>query len=147
MKKKFSPGTAIVIGLSIFAIFMFSVIFMAFNTKVDLVANNYYDKSIAFQDDINNQDNANALGANVSIKQNQRTIIITIPIDSGFTPSGTISLFRPSDSTHDTKFNLSVDSKGKQIIDMSSMAQGYWKVKLDWQSKGKTYQKEEKIVL
>ncbi len=147
MKKKFSPGTAIVIGLSIFAVFIFSVIFMAFNTKVELVATNYYDKSVSFQDDINNQNNANALGKSVSIKGQHKSIVVTIPLDSGFTPSGTVHLFRPSDSSQDKEFILSVDSTGKQTIDMNSLAPGYWKVKLDWQSKGKSYQKEEKIVL
>lgn len=147
MKKKFSPGTAIVIGLIIFAIFNIIVLIMAFNTEVELVTDNYYDKQIAFQDDIDNLNNANALGEKVSIKAYQKSIVITIPIDTGFTPSGTITLFRPSDSAEDKSYALAVDSTGKQVVDLSSMISGYWKVKLNWQSKGVSYQKEEKIVL
>jgi len=66
---KMNWGTGILVLIILFFITMFVMVYIAFNQRVDLVTKNYYEKELAYQKDINMQQNELDLKNSVIIEQ------------------------------------------------------------------------------
>lgn len=140
--KRISWGTGIVIAFIIFIIFSLGTTIYLMNQKVDLVEEDYYKKGIEYQKDIDVQKKSSELSEKVNFDFNGQYLIINFPADfSDDKISGEILLYRPSDSGLDMKFPLSTDSL-TQIIPVSHLSKGFWRVKLRWQYEGQDYYNE-----
>ncbi len=107
-----------------------------------LVTPNYYEEEIKYQGKIDMISNAETLGIEMlEFNSKAKTIEIKIPEGS----QGTLLLFRPSDARMDKKIEISdINSK---LIDVSSLAAGYWRIKLHWTAGGIAYYQEQKITI
>ncbi|MGQ9642724.1 MAG: FixH family protein [Ignavibacterium sp.] len=140
--KKISWGTGIVIAIIIFvAIVLVQTIYLM-NQNVDLVEEDYYKKGIEYQKDIDVQKKSSELPEPVRFDFNGHYLIINFPKElSEKKLSGEILLYRPSDSGLDIKLPVSTDSLS-QIIPVSNLKKGFWRVKLKWQYDGQDYYDE-----
>ncbi|AFH48437.1 FixH family protein [Ignavibacterium album JCM 16511] len=140
--KKISWGTGIVIAIIIFVVLVLAQTIYLMNQKVDLVEEDYYKKGIEYQKDIDVQKKTNELSEKVNIDFNDQYLIISFPKNlSDNKLSGEILLYRPSDSGLDMKIPLSTDSLS-QVIPVSGLKKGFWRVKLRWQYEGQNYYDE-----
>lgn len=140
--KKISWGTGIVIAFIIFIIFSLGTTIYLMNQKVDLVEEDYYKKGIEYQKDIDVQRKSSELSEKVKFNFNGHYLTISFP--GSFSDDkirGEILLYRPSDSGLDIKIPLSTDSL-IQIIPVSNLTKGFWRVKLRWQYEGQDYYNE-----
>ncbi|PLK45152.1 FixH family protein [Emticicia sp. TH156] len=142
-------GHKIGIFYGLFVVFMITMVVLCVQQKdISLVSNDYYKKEIAYQDEIIKQRNVAQLAAPVVISytgENQQ-VNISFPEElKGAT--GTVQFYRPSDAKKDYSLALSINENTVQSIPVNQLAKGLWVVKLEWQKAGKTYLKEEKIVL
>src|SRR5581483_9870995 len=60
---------------------------------------------------------------------------------------GTLTLYRPSDSSLDREVTLAPDAGGRQLIPADKLAKGYWRAKLHWQSGGRGYYNEYSLTV
>lgn len=140
--KKISWGTGIVIAFIIFVIFSLGTTIYLMNQKVDLVEEDYYKKGIEYQKDIDVQRKSSELSEKIKFDFNGQYLTISFPYNfSDDKISGEILLYRPSDSGLDMKIPLSTDSL-TQIIPVSNLTKGFWRVKLRWQYEGQDYYDE-----
>lgn len=155
MKLKISPpigrvnwGTGIVIAFAIFMGGTISTAVYLMNQDVNLVADDYYNQEIKYQQQIDRIERTKKLDEESIIVFNGTTINVTIPeslISRDLT--GEIYFYRPSDEKSDIKIPLYTDSLGVQVIPVSSLEKGLWSVKVNWLTGEMEYFVEERIFI
>lgn len=139
------------IGLTIFIIsFMVAavmVVIFSLSVNRDLVTPDYYEKEIAYQQQINRIQRANALNDPMQIKlQNGSQLYLEFPEDIPVAKiAGTVLLFRPDDKRHDIHIPVSVDSMRAQWINLQDFKRGNWRVKIEWNDGMQDYYNETAI--
>ncbi|MCW8804511.1 MAG: FixH family protein, partial [Ignavibacteriaceae bacterium] len=141
-------GTGIVIGIIIFITLSVTMTIIFMTQDVSLVSDNYYEKSLVFQDEIDKQSRTKSLDEQVKINFDGAVITILFPSDySGEKLSGEIYFYRPSNSSLDFKLPLLVNEEGSQIIPVERLEKGFWRVKLNWTMDGNGYYNERAITV
>ncbi len=132
---KINWGTAIVlVFIGFISFIMYFVIRMNTEEKYshDLVTEEYYKEELAFQKEINAEENGNALKHNVVVKIIEEGLLITFPEDKDYASvSGTISLYRPSNKKLDFEIPIALDGS-EFVISNDRLLEGRWDVKIDW---------------
>lgn len=146
--KKISWGTGIVIAFIIFIIFTLSTTFYLMNQDVDLVTEDYYDKEIKYQQQIDIlkrtaliEDEVNLTVAQEFLNVQFNDSLLIFPI------SGSFHFYRPSDAKKDITIPLQLSEEGIQAIPLSRLDRGYWKVKFNWKINETEYYKEQTLHL
>jgi hypothetical protein len=148
VKVKISWGTGIVIAFAIFMGGTISTAVYLMNQDVNLVADDYYDQEIKYQQQIDRMERTSRLGTKQIVTFDGSIVSINIPksvLSKKLT--GEIYFYRPSDSKSDIKIALITDSSGVQVIPVKNLVKGYWKIKVSWLSNGKEYFAEDRILI
>ena len=150
MKKylKFNWGTGIFISIAIFMIItiVLTVIFM--NRRVDLVTNNYYEKTLTYQTQIDSYKRTADLKEKVSFNYADNKINVSFP--NSFlneVNDGKLYFYRPSDSRKDFTVPIRLDKKGSQIVNTTKIDKGYWKVEIQWTMNNQNYLMEKSVLI
>jgi len=144
---KLNWGWALVIALALFAIFIGQFFVRGFSHRADLVADDYYNKEINYQQHINSAANAKALGA-ISFIPVVGNLGIQFPeAFDGKNATGSIQLYKPDNSDFDQTLPLAIDSANVQVIKSEDMLRGLWRIKIDAKANGESYYWEESINL
>ena len=124
------------------------MITMSMRQKVELVSDDYYDRELAFQEKIDEMNNANALPEKIIHSITDNSFLIVFP--SQFKTNvveGEILFFRPSDASKDFKSAIQLDGDAKQLIDRKNLSKGMYKMQIYWKANGTAYFVEETIVI
>jgi nitrogen fixation protein FixH len=138
------------IGLiAFFAVFISFIIgFSVFATRqrMDLVANDYYDQEIKFQQHVDRLNHTLPIKSEVTIDYDSTNHMVTIaPPTEQKAVSGSVQFYRPSDAGQDRHYPLGAD--GGQRIDTSELTKGLWKVRVQWTNETREYFFEKPIVI
>ncbi len=132
---KINWGTAIVlVFIGFISFIMYFVVKMNTNEKYshDLVTEEYYKEELAFQKEIDAEENAKALKHNIIVKKTEDGVLIIFPKDKNHKSiSGTISLYRPSNKKLDFEIPIALSS-AELIIKDEDMIEGRWNITIDW---------------
>ena len=124
------------------------LVVMACRHNVELVNNNYYDQEIQYQSRIDSAVRAHELGANVSYDGAARHIVISLPgTQAAGKVAGQIQLYRPSAEGMDREFKLEPAANGIQTLDAAGLPPGLWKIRVSWNSEGRDYFLDQKIII
>ncbi len=129
-----------------FALFMVGFLVVSTFHKVDLVEDNYYDKEIAYQNHIDKVKRTKALTHPLVWKRTASSLQFQFPKELPEV-SGTIKLYRPSDSAHDVIVKIKPDGDGRQEFSIKGLEKGLWRMQADWRSGSETYYNEEIIFI
>lgn len=144
---KISWGTGIAIFYGLFVLVLVFAVFQS--TKVDhsLVTDDYYQKDLEYQTQINKEVNAQNLEEDLRIQfsDGDRSVRFEFPKDLG-SVSGNILFFRPSNESLDFEVAIQTGESGEQVISMRDRLPGLWKVKVDWRAGEKAYYKEANVI-
>lgn len=111
---------------------------------IHLVTENYYEKEIQYQDQIEREKSAAALDREVLVFDAQaKTMILDLPVGA----RGNLQLFRPSDARLDQELALDITNEGKTTVPLEKLKSGYWRVQLTWTENGVEFYEEKKISL
>lgn len=120
-----------------FVVVTLAFVFFAMTQKVDLVTDNYYEKELKYQEQIDKIKKTKELKEKTGIQLIEKTVKIKFPaIPDKNNPNDFILFYRPSDPSKDVKIQVSADSLGFQLIPVEKLARGFWKIKLNWTSGG-----------
>lgn len=145
---KINWGTGLAIGMALFVIFILQfVIRISVQDKYDneLVTENYYEKEMVFQNQIDGTLNAQKLKNNISSRRTEEGYLLTFPKE--FNPkniSGTLALYRPSNKKLDYEQELEL-TKSEYLIPKENLVPGHWDIIISWQHKGEEYFYKERI--
>lgn len=141
-------GWKIAISLGIYMTGIISVVWYAMSVDVNLVAEDYYQQELAYEEQILRLENTKSLAEKPTFdfSGDKKFVVLTFP--QGLIPdNGKITLYRPSDFTQDRNFKLDLDEANQQGFVTASLMPGLWKAKLQWQQAGKSYFQEFVIVI
>jgi hypothetical protein len=125
-------------GIAIFFIgsllFILTLVLLASFRDVQLVEDDYYQKGLDYQQQIDRIKRTNELDRKVTAAYNTSSgnIEVTFPSMGNKAISGTIKMFRPSNRRYDFEVPIKVDSSGVQEIASEKMLPGYWQLKILW---------------
>lgn len=145
-----SWGWKIVFVYSAFVVMTLSMVIYFMGHKVDLVAEDYYKQEIEYQQQIDKMSNSKSLKEPIGFEfsYTQRTVKLNFPsgdLQNGL--KGNIHFYRPSDSSLDRQIEVKPDENGEQLISVSSLNKGLWKVRISWTAAGTAYFDEKVITL
>ncbi|RIW12030.1 nitrogen fixation protein FixH [Algoriphagus lacus] len=111
---------------------------------IHLVTENYYEKEIKYQDQIEREKSAAALDREVLVFDAQaKVMVLDLPVGA----KGNLQLFRPSDARLDQELALDITNEGKTTVPLEKLKSGYWRVQLTWTENGVEFYEEKKISL
>jgi nitrogen fixation protein FixH len=146
---KVNWGTGIVIAIVLFMSFiLFLVIKMSTdkNYEHDLVVEKYYQKELAYQEEIDAEENLQLLSERITGKKVAEGWLLTFPPEMENTIiEGTVFLYRPSNKQLDFDFPL-VMSGVNLLIPDERLLDGRWNIIIDWKYDGKSYLFKDSIM-
>ncbi|MDP2336160.1 MAG: FixH family protein [Bacteroidota bacterium] len=145
MKIKFNWGTGIVIALIVMISGMIFLVSIAVRQDYDLVDKDYYQKSINYQQHIEEVGNTERLAEKVQLELSADSLKLIFPkLTNVQDYSGEIHFYSPVEEKRDLILHVKLDSVYSQSIDLKSLKSGRYQVKIDWiANKGSYYQEEE----
>ncbi|HRE11793.1 MAG TPA: FixH family protein [Ignavibacteria bacterium] len=141
-----SWGKGIVVVFIVFFLGIGVMVYRSMTRNIDLVTNNYYEKELKYQEQIDKINRTNSLEEGVKVEFNGREIIINYPAGRKDV-TGEISFYKPSDAKSDFKINIEPTAEMKQVLSTDNLHKGLWKVQINWAMDGKDYFNEEKIMI
>ncbi len=143
---KFNWGTGIVLVIILFVSGMGLMVYITYQTSINLVHEDYYPRELEHQSMIEKRNNALDLDERVSISYNGQVIEISFPDVFDFESlKGEIILFRPSSSEKDVFVLVKTDLEGKQHIRADELDRGKYIVMVEWEFEDKFYYTEKDI--
>lgn len=148
MKIKFNWGTGIVIALIVMVSGMLVLVSIAVRQDFDLVDNDYYQKSITYQQHIEKVGNTAALEKPIIFEISADSLKLAYPNLANYGDyMGKIHFYSPVEAKRDFSLAVKLDSKYTQIIDLQNLKKGRYQVKIDWTANGVSYYQEEEIAV
>lgn len=137
-------GRWIIVSFLAFATFIGVLVVIAMRQDVNLVAKDYYQQELQYQNQINRLNNTKRLQVKPSIHILEGDYL-TIYFPDMMVEEGSVQLFRPSDSALDQLFTLRSAADSVQQFKVRTLDKGMYKVKLEWKMNGEEYYLEEVI--
>ena len=143
---KFNWGLGIALFYGLFVVVLVGAVIKSTQYDNSLVSEHYYADDLAYQEHYVKLVNSKSLHEDVKVVRNKEAVTLTFPQEVGKV-QGEITFFCPSDSKRDFTVKVEPNAEKQQFISILDLKAGLWKVKVDWQADGKTYYKEETIIL
>jgi hypothetical protein len=144
-----SWGWRIFLVICVFVVFILFMVFKAVRQEFHLVTDDYYEKEIRYQGEIDRIRNARTLQQQILIEYKPALDLVrlTYPENQKDAIKGKIYFFRPSDSGEDQEFIIDPDENGVQVIHVKSLKKGLWQLKINWTYGAMNYQEEKNLIL
>ena len=142
MKVKINWGTAMVIVMAAFMLFILQYVYRAsvfekYNHQ--LVADDYYKDELNYQTTIDKEKASNRLKENLKLVKTTDGLALVFPKSYDFKKiTGTIKLLRPSNYKLDLNKKLKLTSN-TFLIDKDNLVNGKYEISIDWKYKAKSY--------
>lgn len=145
MFKNFHWGHGITVFYVIFVIAVLSALFASFGIDRSLVADDYYAKDLAYQDQYNKTQNAlrasdNKLTVNMLAEQQ----LVELIVDTEVLIKGKVTFYRPSDQSQDFSVDLTA---AETTFSTTTLKKGKWILKVEWNEGGNSYYQERQIYI
>ena len=147
-KINFNWGTGILITIIVFMIITLGTVFVFMNEKVDLVTDNYYEKELKYQQQIDKLNRTHEMGMDVDVQLANAGIVLTFPDSiNGGQINGNVFLYRPSDSKYDVKLPIQTLENSQMIISTEKLIKGFWKVKVEWSANNDSFFSDKSLII
>ncbi len=143
---KLNWGTSIAIIYGLFAITMVGFVIKSKSIDHSLVTDDYYAKDLAYQSQYDKLTNSQELANNLAINKLAGEVQFLFPKEIQ-QASGNILFYRADDKGKDFSVEIAPDANGQQLVPTAQLTPGRWKVKVDWQAGGKSFYKEQVVIL
>ncbi|HKJ41627.1 MAG TPA: FixH family protein [Sunxiuqinia sp.] len=148
MKFKINWGTGIVIAMIVMISGMLLLIYIATRQSYSLVETNYYQKEIAYQEQIDKTRNANALKEKIALTQSKNNLMLKFPgLFQTDTVKGTIHLYCRVSDKNDLIVPIQLNNRLTQLVPIEKLPRGRYKVMVDWTAQQTPYYQELDIFL
>lgn len=145
MKIKWNWGWGIFLAIVVFMGIIVVIVASMMNREVDLVTDRYYDKEIKFQQQIDKEERTAALNENIKIDYSGNAVTVIFPGNNR--PEGELYFYRPSNLHKDFKVPISIDTNFSQLVGVSKLDRGLWKLKISWTANKNDYYFEKTLML
>jgi hypothetical protein len=130
----------IIAVIALFMIGTLAFVRFALTQRVDLVATDYYERSVAYDDVMENRARGEQLQP-VSVLVSPDSVLLLMPAYNKL-ENIRVSLYRASDSSLDTYFDVFPDSTGRWRMPLDNLASGFWRILVTGTFDGKTFEQQ-----
>lgn len=143
MNKLTHPGNLIIAGLLGMMLFMIYMVTQCLNQNISMVNDNYYQKEVEYQQEIDATQNANEYAKEYSISKRGSTVEVSVPKSlSAAMTKGQINFYCPSDKTQDRVVPMEPSETGVYPVNTTGWKTLGYTAKIEFESKGKKYYHE-----
>jgi hypothetical protein len=148
MKIKFNWGTGVVLAMVVMISAMSFLVYIAVRQDFDLVDNDYYEKSLAYQQHIDKVGNTASLEKKIVFQLRADSLKLIFPeLASREDYAGKIHFYSPVEATRDFNLEVKLDASFSQKIALTELQKGRYQVKIDWSVNKNAYYQEEEIAV
>lgn len=135
------------VGITVFFAIAISgaITFVTFSLshRMDLVEEAYYEKDIHYEKHADKLRRTQLLGDQMDLKVSEGGRFFEILLPKAMAVSnGIVRFYRPSDAALDSTVDLRLNSENRQLIDLTSLKSGFWKVQVEWRYDDQDYYAE-----
>lgn len=146
---KLNWGTSLVIAMVLFISFiLYFVISISTDTKYDhdLVTEEYYQKEMVYQQEIDAEKNSQELSTAITVKKVSDGWQLSFPKELEASKiKGGVTMYRPSNKILDFETPITI-SDSKMLIPNDRLVEGRWDVIVDYTYEGKNYMFKKSIL-
>jgi hypothetical protein len=143
---KFTWGTGIFIFMTAFVLLMASFMIRAASNQEELVAENYYEQELAYQQQIDKLGRSAGLSEDLSLTSSATGLSLQFPAwTNGRTVTGSVQLLRPSDQRADDRLDIVLDTDRRMFIPTGDRLKGAYNVMVEWTVEGVSYLHHDRI--
>ncbi len=150
-KKARQPwAIGITVVIVVFLIVTITGAILVSQQEYSLVTENYYEKDLAYQQEIDTRMRTRDLAEKpvIALDRAAKSCSITFPAREHYdSVQGTVTFFRISSARGDHVVPLELAGNGTQHISVSGLAPGQWILKLRWKENDREYFMEERMYL
>lgn len=140
---------AIIGALVVFGGLVITAVVIMFDSPQDMVTENYYEKELAYQSQIDKAAHTLNLKKQpqVLFDETGEQLILDFPVfeENISKVEGKVNFFRPSDESLDFNETLSLNEEGQFFIPLEKLAKGAWNIKIEWKEAGTEFFYETRI--
>lgn len=139
-------GTRILFLYLGFVALIVTLVYSSMQQDFDLVAKDYYDEELKYQEVIDAGKNQAALSAPVGIKQTGKTVQLKFPaefVTGGV--NGTVQFYSTTNASLDRHYKIATAGNSVTYIDITDLTPSAYTAKLKWEADGKSYYQETLI--
>lgn len=146
---KFNWGTGITIFFLLFICTLAFVLYQSTLQDESLVATNYYEKDLHYQDHYDKLTNTSLLKTKLIVEHDDKyqLITITFPTDITLTAKGIVTLYHPALKSSDMTYDFTLLETNIYTIPTGKLSKGRWKVQIEWTNDSIDYYQEEEIII
>lgn len=135
---KLNWGHYIAITLGCFMIFILTLLFTAGDSGHAMVTEDYYEKELTFQNEIDAESNANSLSNKPEIRMQANGFVISFPEEIS-APKGEVYLMRNNNEEQDVRLPIKLNQKNEMLISSAKLVDGEYEFFLKWKDENKDY--------
>ncbi|MCZ4407399.1 FixH family protein [Cryomorphaceae bacterium 1068] len=141
-------GHKIAIVYGLFVAFMIGMLIMSMNYDNDLVTEDYYAKELAYQDKIDAGQNLAQADFDVEVKMvDGKLKLLFDRLPAVHTVSGEVKFYKPDNEKMDETHPIIMEANSNEMEISSKGKQGRYKVQVTFELEGKSFYKEQELVL
>ena len=137
-------GKGIAIALTLFIGFIVYLVVVLVSHKVDLESDDYYQREIAYENEIQAMNNAAKLKDAIKLDEDESNIIIQIPSEASF-ENVKVYFSRPNDINLDKEFK--VEGTKTFLIPKEELKAGQYNVSISYTQDKENYLQKNKIFI
>ena len=141
---KLNWGHYIAIALGCFMTFILTLLFTAGDSGHAMVTEDYYEKELTFQNEIDAEKRALALDEKPNLRLQANGMVLEFP-ETITDAEGTIYLMRNNDETKDVLLPIKLNHKNEMLISSVDLIDGEYELFLKWKSQNKEYMIKKSI--
>lgn len=139
-----SWGHGIALLYTLFAVFILGLVWRSFGQRIELVTDNYYEKELEYNAQMEKTTRARQLGEPISWTVHGDSLSLRFP---GVATAGRLVFQRPSDARADTAFTVGARHDSTMTVSLAAFQRGAYRLKADWTMAGVTYYSEHIVVI
>ena len=144
-KWKWNWGWGILLSIVLFMAIIVVIVVSMMNREVDLVTDKYYDKEIKYQQQIDKEKRTAELSKKIVVNYTGNYVNVIFPKDEK--PKGALYFYRPANLHKDFKVPINPDKNFSQVLDVSKLDRGLWKLQISWSVNNNDYYTEKILML
>jgi hypothetical protein len=147
MTKKSVWPWAVALAYGGFAATMIGLVIFSLHNPTDLVSKDYYAQELKHQQRIDSERRARDDAHPPLMRYDRNRNAFVVEFASHAPDTGKLTFYRPSDAKLDRTVPLGLDAAGKQVIAVTDLEPGLWRMRLEWTRNSEDYYMEEVAVL
>jgi len=143
MEIKINWGKGLVIGMSIFMLFIISLGVSIFAQKGDDYDSAYYEKGLDYDNDYDREQQVVTDNAAPTISFTKENLLVGFKGEA----KGVLHLQRPSDKKMDQTLSFAANPAGQVELPLNNVTKGRWQMVFEWRNNGKQYLYQKEVFI